>query len=516
MTAAAAATAEAPTEVKQRYDKVCEKLKELSALSGISSLLEWDMMVMMPPGAGESRGHQKSVLAGLVYDKRTDAELGKLLGELRSNSEGLDKVAQAVIRGASRDYKKNTAIPKDLAQRIAKLETEGYEAWVAARKESNFSKFAPFLQQWVDVNKEKAKHIDPSRPAYDVLLDDYERGMTAERLDEIFSQVREGLVPLLTAVKAKIDIVDGSWIIGSYDTATQAEMCKQVALDIGFSLDNGRLDVSVHPFTGGTHPTDVRMTTRFKPDDVLEGLTGAIHETGHALYEQGRNLEYDGLPVNSAAGMGIHESQSLLWERMVGLGLPFSRYLKHKLAHFFPEKFGGAVSAEQIYEASNTVKEPSLIRVESDELTYPLHIVLRYELERGLLDGSVKVEDLPRLWNEKMEKYLGAVPPTDAQGVLQDVHWSAGLFGYFPTYSLGAMYAAQIYKTAKEQIPDLEEQISRGDFKALKSWLNEKIHKVGSLYNSGDELMQVVTGSKLDPQIFLNYLKEKYTALYKL
>jgi len=260
------------------------------------------------------------------------------------------------------------------------------------------------------------------------------------------------------------------------------------------------------------------MTTRFKREDVTEGLTGAIHETGHALYEQGRNLEFDGLPVNSAAGMAVHESQSLLWERQVALSRPFSSYLLPKLRAAFP---GAAFSdetktAEDLYASLNVVRSPSLIRVEADEVTYPLHIILRFEIERGLIEGSVKVEDIPSLWNEKMILYLGVVPEDDAQGCLQDVHWSAGLFGYFPTYTLGAMCAVQIFAAAREALPTLDEDIAAGRFAPLKMWLNEHVHKLGSLYPTADDLMVAVTGKPLDPQVFLQYLKDKYSQLYKL
>ncbi|PNW70823.1 hypothetical protein CHLRE_17g734900v5 [Chlamydomonas reinhardtii] len=505
-----------PKDTKKAYEMLCERLKELSALGGISGLLGWDEMVMMPAGAANSRGAQKSALAGVMYDKKTDPTLGALLETLRAAPAGaLDPVAAAVVRDASKDYVKATALPKELAQRIARLETDAYPAWVKAKQASDFSIFAPFLKEWVEVNKEKARLIDPSAPAYDVLLDDFEKGLTSARLDAVFAQAREGLVPLIAAIKSRGAKLDDSWTHGEFDVEAQAALCKKIALDLGFDTEHGRLDVSVHPFTGGAHPTDVRMTTRFKKEDVMEGITGAIHETGHALYEQGRNLEYDGLPVNSALSMGVHESQSLLWERMVGLSKPFAAYLLPLLKERFPATFGSA-TPQQLYEAENTIREPSLIRVESDEVTYPLHIILRYELERGLMDGSVQVDDIPRLWNEKMQSYLGATPPSDAKGCLQDVHWSAGLFGYFPTYTLGAMYATQIYAAAAKDIPGLEDKIKAGDFAPLKSWLNVKIHKLGSLHASGDELMTAVTGGPLDPSVFLTYLKNKYTELYKL
>jgi carboxypeptidase Taq len=390
-----------------------------------------------------------------------------------------------------------------------------HQAWVKARQASDFSQFAPVLQEWVDLRREKARLVDPSRPVYDILLDDYEKGVTAARLDEIFGQVKAGLVPLLADLRARGKAPSDAWLKGDYDTKKQAELCHKIAVALGFSLDSGRLDVSVHPFTGGAHPTDVRMTTRFKQEDLTEGITGAIHETGHALYEQGRNLEYDGLPVNQALGMGVHESQSLLWERMVGLSRPFAAYLLPLMREYFPQ-LPKEQTPEDLYAALNIIKEPSMIRVESDEVTYPLHIILRYELEKALVEGSIEVKDLPRLWNEKMKEYLGCEPESDARGVLQDVHWSAGLFGYFPTYSLGAMYATQIFKAAEKELPGLADDIAAGKFERLKGWLNEKIHKVGSLPTSGDELMVAVTGAPLQPQVFLDYLKDKYSALYQL
>ncbi|KAI7846262.1 hypothetical protein COHA_000242 [Chlorella ohadii] len=523
--AAAAATAAAATAVKQDYEALCKKLKEVSALSGISGLLGWDEMVFLPSNAVNSRAAQKSALAGVLHEKQTEAEIGQLLQRLQAANlaaEGLNEYEQATVREAARDYRKLTAVPKELAQREAELESRGYQAWVKARQDSDFSQFAPVLQEWVDLRREKARLVDPSRPVYDVLLDDYEKGVTAARLDEVFGQVKAGLVPLLADLRARGKAPSGVEI---------GRLCHKIAVALGFSLDSGRLDVSVHPFTGGAHPTDVRMTTRFKQDDLTEGITGAIHETGHALYEQGRNLEYDGLPVNQALGMGVHESQSLLWERMVGLSRPFAAYLLPLMREHFPQ-LPTEQSPEDLYAALNIIKDPSMIRVESDEVTYPMHIILRYELEKALVEGSIEVADLPRLWNEKMKEYLGCEPESDARGVLQDVHWSAGLFGYFPTYSLGAMYATQIfkaswarllmgdavgYKTAAEkELPGLADDIAAGKFERLKGWLNEKIHKVGSLPASGDELMTSVTGAPLQPQVFLDYLRDKYSQLYQL
>lgn len=359
-----------------------------------------------------------------------------------------------MVRDAARNYKKVTALSKEMAQRSAELNSRGYQTWVKAREQDDFSQFAPVLSEWVELLQEKCSLIDASRPAYDVCLDDFERGMTAERLDVIFGQVKEGLVPLLNAIREDGTPPDASWLKGQYDVKEQAALCASIAEDLGFDMTRGRLDVSVHPFTGGAHPSDVRMTTRFKPEDLTEGLTGAIHETGHALYEQGRNLDYDGLPVNEALSMGVHESQSLLWERMVCLRPSFSKYLLPRLSKSFPQLPKDA-TPDQLYAALNVVRTPSMIRVESDECTYPMHIILRYEIERGIMDGSVAVADLPELWASKMQEYLGCTPASNAEGVLQDVHWSVGAIGYFPTYSLGAMYAAQVDQRSCHPAPHM-------------------------------------------------------------
>jgi len=430
--------------INEVYKKATIKLREISALSSISGLIGWDELVMLPEGSSALRGRQKAVLTGVIYDKETDPELGTLLRDLDANKENLNDVQKAVVRDALKAYVRSTALPKELVTRQAELDTEGYNAWVEARKTSNFAHFSGCLKEWVELLRKRARFVDPAKPAYDVLLDTFEKGMTQARLDEIFAEVRAGLVPFIQAVKSKGVPPDDSIFRGKeFDVEKQARLCREVALDIGFDISRGRLDVSVHPFTGGAGPTDVRMTTRFKADDITEGLTGAIHETGHALYEQGRNLaeEWDGLCVNEAMSMGIHESQSLLWERAVALQRPFQSYLLKKLKETFPEHFAdSSVTPDLLYGAMNKIKDPSMIRVESDELTYTMHVILRYELEKGLIDGSIAVDDIPRLWNEKMQSYLGTCPANDAEGCLQDVHWSGGALGYFPTYSLGAMY----------------------------------------------------------------------------
>lgn len=511
------ASASISTTVREDYEALVKKLKDTSALAGISGLLGWDEMVQLPSGAGECRAQQKAALAGVIHERSIDPELGALLDRLtHADDAELSSWEAACVREAAKEYKKSTSVTEDLVRREAALESKGYLQWVKAREANDFKQFAPVLKEWIETRKERAALVDSSKPAYDVLADDYSAGLTAARVTEIFDEVKKGLIPFLSELNATGRAPDNTWLNGDFEIAKQEALCKEIAVAMGFDLNKGRLDVSVHPFTGGAHPTDVRMTTRFKKNDVTEGLTGAIHETGHALYEQGRNLDYDGLPVNSAAGMAIHESQSLLWERMVALSLPFSAYLLPKLHAAFPNSFPSSKTPEDLYNALNVVKKESLIRVESDEVTYPMHIILRFEIEKALVEGELSADDIPSVWNAKMKEYLNVSPPSDAQGCLQDVHWSAGLFGYFPTYTLGAMSAVQIYETAKEQLPSLEEDISVGNFKPLKEWLNKNIHSLGSLYPTADDLLIAVTGKPLDPQVFLRYLKEKYSKIYKL
>jgi carboxypeptidase Taq len=503
------------TATNADYTALSDRLREVTHLSGVSGLLGWDEQTMMPEGAADLRAKQQSALAGVVFEKETALEIGQLLQRLQATPPQ-DPWQAAVVRDAARNYKRKTALSKELAQREARLSSEGYQAWVAARKASDFSAFAPVLRQWLELTKEKCAAIEPSKPAYDVCVDTYERGLSSARLDEVFATVRAGLVPLLAEVRSRGVAPDDSWLKGEWDLEKQAAMCKEIAVEMGFDLTRGRLDVSVHPFTGGAGPTDVRMTTRFKAHDLMEGLTGAVHETGHALYEQGRpGDELDGLPVSEALSMGVHESQSLLWERCVALSPAFAEYLLPKLHAAFPA-FPKDKTAKQLYEAMNTVTPRSLIRVEADELNYPLHIILRYELESALVKGTIAVEDLPRLWNERMQSYLGVTPDSDAQGVLQDVHWSAGAFGYFPTYSLGAMMAVQLFEAAKKDMPTLDADIAAGRFSPLREWLRVKIHSKGSLYPTLDELLIAATGEPLRPEVFLAHLERKYKALYKL
>jgi len=500
---------------------------------------------MQPPAAAASRAAQKETLAGISHDLQTSPALGALLERLSSAAAAGDALgapdaeAAAVRRAAVREaldaHRREARVPKELAQRMARLESTGYHAWVEARAAGDWSRFEPTLSAWVDALRAKARAIDSEADAYTVLLQSYDKGNSRARLEEIFAELKQGLVPLLRDLRAARAAgkgpADPEWILAPeggapYDEGAQAVLCRELVLDLGFDLARGRVDASVHPFTGGAGPTDVRLTTRFKPRDVTESLTGAIHEAGHGLYEQGRPTggEWEGLPVSEAAGMAAHESQSLLWERMVGLSREYSAYLLPRLAKSFPDSAfaeaaaaGGdeAGGAERLYGALNALRVPSYVRVEADEVHYPLHVLLRFEIEKALVDGSLAVSDVPAAWRAKALEYLGdAGYEGEALGPLQDVHFSAGALGYFPTYTLGAAMAVQIFAAAKEQIPGLKEQIARGEFAPLRSWLRERVHAKGSLYPSADALLESATGRPLDVQIFLKYLSDKYRPLY--
>jgi carboxypeptidase Taq len=494
------------------YQKLVERLEESSRLGGIMGILHWDQEVIMPDGAAESRAKQMGVLAGILHEKSTDPETGKLLDQLK-NENSFDEFEQSNIREAQREYEMETKVPKNLVMELAELSSKGHQIWAKARSENRFSDFAPILTQLVELKKRWAEYVSPELQPYDANIDLYERGTTMADLTPVFDEIKSELIPLIRDIKASEYKPDSSPLSGEFPVNKQEALGRRISEDMGFAFDKGRMDVSVHPFCGGSHPTDVRITTRYRTDNFIESLYAVIHETGHGLYEQGRMEKGRDLPVSEALTMGIHESQSLFWERMIAQGSAFcNRYLP-LITETFPEKFKG-ISGEQLYEAVN-ISEPSFIRVEADEVTYPMHVILRYEIEKGLFDGSVEINSLPELWNAKMKEYLGIEPETDTLGVLQDTHWSGAAFGYFPSYTLGAIYASQFYGTLIQEKPDLEKEIESGNLAIIREWLNQKIHQKGRLL-SVPELVKQVTGDQLNPKIFLNYLKKKYRKIYRL
>ncbi len=501
-------------DIKNIYRQLVRKLEERSRLGGVMGVMHWDQEVIMPQGAAESRAMQMAALAGVLHEKSVDPCLGGLINKLiNSEPDEFTGVEWCTIREAKREFDLETKIPKELVQEIAELGSRGHQVWAKAREEDRFEDFAPILERFIILKSKWAEHAFPEMEPYDANLDIYERGMTMDRLSPIFENLKNELIPLIRSIKNSDMKPDDSFLEGDFPIDKQEALGNSISRDMGFNFDKGRMDVSVHPFCGGGHPTDVRITTRYRTENFIESLFAVIHETGHGLYEQGRMADSLDLPVSEPLTMAVHESQSLFWERMIAQGKSFSiRYLD-KFKEVFPDFLKG-VSADSLFMAINVCR-PSFIRVEADELTYPVHIILRYEIEKSLFDGTLKVEDLPDAWNDKMEEYLGLRPSTNTLGVLQDVHWSGGAFGYFPSYTLGAMYACQFYNKMIVDIKDIPERIEQGDLACIKTWLNENIHCQGRLY-SPDQLAEKVTGQILEPDIFINYLKTKYNAIYGL
>ncbi|MEK6735452.1 MAG: carboxypeptidase M32 [Pseudomonadota bacterium] len=498
----------------KNYLNLVERLEEISHLSGVMSTIGWDQEVMMPPGAAEARARQISALAGIIHERMTDPGIGDCLAALKD--EGINTfnaIERCNIDEACRSYELEVKIPKRLVQELAELGSRGQPVWAKARQENKFSDFAPIIKRFLELKKEWASYAFPEHNAYDANISLFERGTTMSDITPVFEQLKMDLIPFIQMIRESRFQPDTSFLSGQFPIEKQEALARRICKDIGFRFDQGRMDVSIHPFCGGSHPTDVRITTRYKENNFIESLYAVIHETGHALYEQGRTLEWGDLPVSESLTMGIHESQSLFWERMIAQSEGFCRHYFATIHAIFPDRLSG-VTADSFYRAVNTCK-PDFIRVEADELTYPLHVILRYEIERGLFDDSLRVDDLPEIWNELMMKYLGITPPTDTLGVLQDSHWSGGAFGYFPSYALGALYACQFYRAMTHDLPDTADYVANGNFEPIKDWLNKKIHSQGKLYTP-QQLVQRVTGESLNPVYFTDYLKTKYSAIYRL
>eukprot|EP01028_Stygiella_incarcerata_P005438 TRINITY_DN22_c0_g1_i1.p1 TRINITY_DN22_c0_g1~~TRINITY_DN22_c0_g1_i1.p1 ORF type:complete len:518 (-),score=147.17 TRINITY_DN22_c0_g1_i1:90-1643(-) len=507
------------------YESLCHRLKKINALENVSELLGWDQEVMMPKMGAAFRAEQRTVIASLIHSMRTDQELGKLIEtcEVEVEKEHVfDEFQKANIRDARRMFARATRIPAELEEARGKLEAEGYEIWSHAKKKGDFSLFQPVLEKWINLLPRISRCIDEKSPPYEVALDMYERGMTLERLNEVFSSVKTVLVPLIhnvckSCTPERKEILVKKYATGDFSSG-QAELSRRISEKMGFDFDRGRIDTSLHPFTCTcSGRDDVRITSKYQDHEWIQGMMATLHETGHGLYEQGRSSEHSGLPVGEALSMGIHESQSLLWERHVGLSLSFWKFALPMVRNAFNwEEFDDTEKAcKDVHRLVNWV-ERSFIRIEADELTYPMHVILRYEIGRDLFDGKIQVSDVPKVWNEKMKSYLGIEPRTDAEGALQDVHWGVGYFGYFPTYLLGAIAASQIFHAMEVDLGKevLEESLSKGEFATIRKWLQSHIHEKGSLYPSMDELLKNATGEPLNPKYYTEYLTKKHSELF--
>ncbi|MEW6028913.1 MAG: carboxypeptidase M32 [Chloroflexota bacterium] len=498
--------------MEEKLAQLKQIMAEVADLNNAAALLGWDQQTYMPRGGAEARGNQLATLGKIAHEMFTSDKVGKLLDELK-DAFPADSDEAALVRVTQRDYDKRTRVPSEFVARSAQITSAANEAWVEAKTKSEFPVFQPHLEKVVDLSREYVTFFPPADHPYDILLDDYEPGMKTAEVQAIFDELRPQQVELLKVIAARPQ-VDDSFLHLKFKESKQLAFGEKVITKYGYDWNRGRQDKSPHPFTTSFSLNDVRITTRFQEDFLNTALFGTMHEAGHAMYEQGVNLIYERTPLGTGASLGIHESQSRMWENLVGRSLPFWEHFYPLLQKTFPAQLGN-VKLDKFYKGINKV-EPSLIRVEADEATYNMHIMLRLEMEIAMIDGSVEdFGELPEMWNAKMKDYLGVTPPDDAKGVLQDIHWSFGGLGYFTTYSLGNLISAQLWERINADLPDLPDQIRKGKFDALLGWLRENIHKHGRKYEP-QELVRKVTGSKITPAPYLRYLREKFGKIYKL
>ncbi|MCX6039025.1 MAG: carboxypeptidase M32 [Chloroflexi bacterium] len=499
--------------MEKKIEQLKTILSEISDLSYTAALLGWDQQTYMPPGGAEARGNQLALLGRLVHERVTSPELGKLLDELKPYAARLDPDLDdaRLVKVTARGYEKAVRVPTKHVVEFSQATTLGQQAWVEARAKSDFSIFRPHLEKIVALRQEYASFFPNFEHPYDALLDDFEPNMKTADVKAIFDGLRPRQVELIKAIAGKPQ-VDDSFLHQPFDEKKQWDFGAEVITKFGYDWNRGRQDKAPHPFTTSFSINDVRITTRVAPDFLNSMLFGTMHECGHALYGMGAAPELERTGLEGGASLAVHESQSRMWENLVGRSFPFWQYFYPRLQETFPQLAG--VPLEKFYKGINKV-QPSLIRVEADEATYNLHIMLRLELEIALIEGKVAAKDMPDLWNAKTQEYLGVTPPSDDKGVLQDIHWSGGAIGYFSTYALGNLVSVQLWEKINQDIPDLVEQMRQGKFETLLGWLREKTHRHGAKFEP-QELVQKVTGSKIDPAPYMRYLTKKYSEIYNL
>jgi len=507
--------------METRHEPVA-RLKELDRearhLAHAAAVISWDQQTYMPKNAVEGRAQQQALLEGLHHARITDPEVGTLLaacGSTEAEPSGpatRPEIDRAFLRAKEREYRLSTRLPGSFVREMAELTSRSQAVWAHARADNDFALFRPHLEKIVEMTIRMADYLGYEEHPYDALLDQYEPYMRSSEVKRVFDELQTGLVPLVAKIGAARQ-VDDSFLHLDYPLDRQEAFSKQLMVALGYDIDRGRLDTSTHPFTTTLGSDDVRITTRYHRNLLQSSIFSTIHETGHALYEQGFGEGLSGTLLAEGTSLGIHESQSRMWENTIGRSEPFWSHWLPTLQEIFPEQLSG-VSVEQFYRAVNKV-EPSFIRVEADEVTYGLHVILRYRMEMALISGELKVADAPEAWRELSRELLGIVPETDRDGILQDVHWSFGGIGYFPTYALGNLYAAQFFHTMERQIPQLRDGIARGETGPILEWLRENIHRHGSSL-SASELVRRITGEPLSPQFFLAYLNRKYGEIYTL
>jgi carboxypeptidase Taq len=497
------------------YDELLRRSRERSLLASCSALLGWDEQTYMPRGGAEHRGDQMALLAGLHHERATDPRVGDLLVAVEGSDLTADHESpEAVnVREWRRGYDRLTKLPRALVEELARTATLAQQGWVEARRAADYGHFRPWLDAMIGLKRREAACLGAGESDYDALLDEYEPGAKARDLAPVFAALRDELVPLIIAIAESSRKPDLSVLCREYPVDRQRVFGGAMAAAVGFDFRRGRLDVTEHPFCTGIGPGDCRITTRYNAHDFGDAFFSILHEVGHALYEQGLAPEHQGTPMGEAVSLGVHESQSRLWENAVGRGRAFWSYAFPLARQVFHEALHD-VTPERFHLAVNRV-EPSLIRVQADEVTYNLHVLVRFELEQALLSGALPVADLPGAWNDAYRRGLGVTPGDDAEGCLQDIHWSAGLFGYFPTYTLGNLYGAQLFAAAERDLGGLDGPFARGDFAGLLGWLRDKVHRQGQRFRSA-ELIARTTGSPPDHRPLVRALREKFGELYGL
>jgi carboxypeptidase Taq len=500
--------------MEEKLNRFKSILNDLSDLGNALALLGWDQQTYMPKGGAEDRGNTVSTLSRMFHEKFTSDEMGGLIEELTPYAETLDpdSIDACLIEAVSERYDKQTRVPGEWVVENAKTTTIAHQTWEKARADKNFELFRPHLEHVIDLRRRFAGFFEPYDHVYDPLLDNFERGMKTAEVQAIFNELRPQQVELIRAISESPQ-VDDSFLHQAFPEKEQWDFGVDVITRFGYDWNHGRQDKAVHPFCTNFGIGDVRITTRVDPNWINPALFGTMHETGHALYEMGIDRSLSRLPLANGASMAVHESQSRMFENLIGRSLPFWKFTYPRLQEVFPSQFGN-VPLEAFYKGINKVS-PTFIRVEADEATYNLHIMLRLELEIAMMEGSLEAGDLPEAWNSRMQEYLGITPPDDALGVMQDVHWSSGLIGYFPTYALGNLVSVQLWEKMQADMPDMDEQIERGEFGNILGWLREKVHRHGAKYKP-QNLIQRVTGSKINPQPYVRYLKNKFGTVYNL
>ncbi|MCB1112680.1 MAG: carboxypeptidase M32 [Chlamydiales bacterium] len=504
------------SDAQKHYCKLHKISKKRAILCGISSLLSWDQETKMPSGASGIRGIQMKTMAGLIHKEKTSKKFANALAKLidletgEIIAKGLAPEQNSALKIWLRDYKLATALPPHFVEKLAKETASSVHVWRHARKNDTFETFVPYLNTMIDLAKKQADYIGYSDHPYDALLEIYEPGIKTHEINTLFKNLKPTLQTLLTTISSSRQ-VDNSFLNNTFPESRQLHFSHLLLKDLGYTDQHGRLDLSTHPFSSSCHPTDSRITTRIDTKNLMFNISSVLHECGHSLYAMGLPEEHYGSPLGEAISHGLHESQSRWWETYIGLSKPYWKHYFPLLKKEFKGKFD-SLTFSRFYRGINKVI-PSMIRVEADEVTYPLHIILRFELEKELIAGTLHVKEIPDAWNSKMEELLGITPPNNKQGCLQDIHWASGGFGYFPTYSLGNMYAAQLFEQFIKDHHDWEERVQHGDLSFVREWLNMAVYRHGRHYD-GKALMKKITGKIFSSEPYQRYLTKKYTEIY--